>query len=232
MEILGLLSIVVIFAFWIYFFIYSHQHKERSISPWGYSIVIIGIIVLNFGIPIFYEQVVIFSINLSLAIGLIGVFLNISNIIDLFSFRNKGGIFCFVGIGLLSGLLLGLHFITPEGIKYVQVSPKYTPIALIASTIQISIAEEILFRGYFLSYLRKCELNQIFAIVFQALIFTFLHIPKFLGDWTAVFINFLFEITAGYVTWKSNSLYPAIILHMSTNLMAVIWWLNAGQVLP
>jgi membrane protease YdiL (CAAX protease family) len=53
----------------------------------------------------------------------------------------------------------------------------------------------------------------------------FLHVPRYSGDWMAIFAVFLVGITAGYLTWKSNNLFPAFVLHSVTNLMVVIWWL-------
>jgi membrane protease YdiL (CAAX protease family) len=59
----------------------------------------------------------------------------------------------------------------------------------------------------------------------QTFIFTFLH-AQYVGDWVAIFGVFLIGAIAGYLTWKSNNLFPAIVLHIIANLIVVIWWLN------
>jgi len=214
------LYIIILIALWAYFFIYSYRHK--IMFPWGFSFVIVGYLVFGIGYRFYNKQVMVFSINLSLAVSLIGMLWNINNIREQFYIRNIGGLLRFVGTGLISGLLFGFFMITTQGTKYIQVGSQYTITALIASGIQASIAEEFLIRGYFLSYLRKYEFNQFFAIVFQALMFTFSHIPRYSGNWMAVFIIFLFGVTAGYLTWKSNNLISAFVLHIVANLMAVI----------
>jgi len=55
--------------------------------------------------------------------------------------------------------------------------------------------------------------------------FAVLHIPRYPGNWVAIFIAFLAGVIAGYITWKSNNLIPALILHIVFNLIVVAWWL-------
>jgi len=206
----------------MYFFIHSYRHKD--IFPWGFGIVFAGLLVTGIGYQFSDNQVVIFSMNLTLAVSLIGILWNINNIQDQFRIGNISKFLLFTGTGLACGLLLGFFFVIVQGTKYIQVDPRYTITAYITSSIQTSMAEELLFRGYLLSYLRKYEFNLVFSVVFQALLFAILHIPRYPGNWTAIFIVFLGGLTAGYLTWKNINLIPALVLHIVINLMAVTWW--------
>jgi len=96
---------------------------------------------------------------------------------------------------------------------------------LIAIGIQAGIAEELLFRGYLLGYLRRYGFNSVFGNVLQALMFAILHLSTFSDHWIAVVVSFLNALIAGYLTWKHNSLISAFVLHITFNLTVAIWWL-------
>ena len=219
----GLLSFVLLILFWMYLIIYSYRHREKSISPWGFGIVIIGILLKGqtFG---YFDQIVVFRIDIALVVSLFGVLWNINNIRNLFFTRNFGVFFRNLGLGLLFGLLLYLR--SPQNINYIQVDYQSgTLFALIAYVIQASMAEELLYRGYILGYLRKCEINPIISILFQALIFILAHFSQDTGNWMYILEVFMVGITTGYLTWRSNNLVPAFVLHSITNLVAVFWLL-------
>lgn len=214
---------------WVYFFIYSYRHKV--IFPWGFSIVIVGILVSGIGYHYYNNKVVVFSINFPLAVSLIGILCNINNVQNQFYVRNLREFLRLIGIGLISGLLLGFVLgITAQGAKYFQIPSQYTVAALIAIGVQGSLAEELLFRGYFLGYLRRYEFNTIFAILLQALIFAFLHIPLYVDNWKALFVIFLTGVTTGYFTWKNNNLVSAIVLHIVANLVALLLWMLSAKI--
>ncbi|MCI0550302.1 MAG: CPBP family intramembrane metalloprotease [Anaerolineae bacterium] len=216
-----LFNFVLVITLWIYFFIHSYRRKIPL--PWGFGIVIAGILLSGTGIPVYHNHVVVFFITLPFAVGLVGTVWNINDIKNQLHVRGIGEFLRFVGIGLTYGLLFGFIIVIAQVPKYVEVPAQYTITALIAIGIQASIAEELLFRGYFLGYLRKYELNRISVIVIQALIFAIFHVPLYLGNWIALSIIFLIGVTAGDLTWKSNNLIPAFVLHIVLNLIAVIW---------
>lgn len=218
------LSIIILVALWIYFFIYSYRSK--AIFPWGFSIVILGILVSGIGYHFYNNKVVVFSISLSLTVGLIGVLWNINNIRDQFHVEDVGEFLRSVGIGLIFGFIAGFFIIITQGTKYVQIDSRFTTNAFIIITVQTSMAEELIFRGFLLDYLRKCKTNHSFAVVFQALIFAALHMPLYLDDWRATFFSLLFGVTAGYLTWKSSNLISALVLHVVANLIAATWSLS------
>lgn len=217
------LALLMLFAIWIYFFVYSYRCKVEF--PWGMIIVVVGILVSGVDYYVSYDKAVIFSISLPLVVSLTGVLWDINNIRKQLYSKSAREFLRFVGTGLIYGFLLAVFFIALDGTKNIPVDPSYTYTSIIALVIQGGIAEELLFRGYLLSYLKKYECNHIFAIVFQALIFAFLHVSLYSDNLMALLIVFLTGVTAGYLTWKNNNLVSAFVIHIVFNLMTVIWWL-------
>lgn len=79
------------------------------------------------------------------------------------------------------------------------------------------IAEEIFFRGFLLSmYVKK--LNYLVAICLGAFFFGLAHFQLNVSLDTTIF-----GIGLGILTWQTDSIYPAISLHMLKNLIAVIF---------
>jgi len=219
-----LLDISILIAFWVYFFVYSYRRSVHY--PWGFGIVIVGFPLA--GLVYDYNDTnnhTVLSINLMLVVCLIGLFWNINNIKEQFYIRDMGKILRFIGIALITGLLLGLAMQITHEMKLIQAggSP-YTIFGLITRnmSIQGSVAEEFLITGYFLGYLKKYGFNQIFAIAFQSLFFTVLHVPRYSDDWIAMLIIFLFGVVSGCLAWKSNNLIPSFVLHVVVNLTAVL----------
>jgi len=122
--------------------------------------------------------------------------------------------------------LFGFAFMIAKVTEYLQTSTDYTPFALAFVSMQKSTAEEFLNRGYLLSYLRKYRFNLLIAIILQSLIFTSFHILLYSYNWVLLSIIFLFGITGGYLTWKSENLIPASIMHIVVNLFSVAWRLS------
>jgi membrane protease YdiL (CAAX protease family) len=218
--------LLVLIASLAYFIVYSYRHNVGF--PWRVGIVIVGILVSGYGYTFGGIQdsrvMIVFSINLSFVVGLLGVLWNINNIQEQFYIKKSGKLFLFIGIGLMLGFLLGFFQYAIKGLGVIQDNSRFTLTAIVASIIQISIAEEIIFRGYFLSYLRKYGFNPINGIIFQALAFAILHISNN-ASWVSLCLILLVGIVTGYLTWKSNNLIPAIILHVVDNLVGVVWWL-------
>ncbi len=211
---------------WVYFFVYSHRHNIDL--PWGFGIVIVGNLVAGYAINTFdsnFEKIII-SVSLPFLISVFGIILNTINIREQLHINELKRFIQLIGVGLAPGLLIGFFSAIKIGFEYFQVNYQFTSTALIFGAMQISVAEEILTRGYFLSYLRKNVFNAVFAIVFQSIIFAVAHVPRYFDDWMALFINFLVGIIAGYLTWKTKSLIPAIVFHVFSNLIGIVWWLG------
>jgi membrane protease YdiL (CAAX protease family) len=123
-------------------------------------------------------------------------------------------------------MFFGFSVMMTKVTEYLQGGAQYTPFALVALSIQKSIAEEFLFRGYLFNYLRKYNFKPLFAILFQSLIFVALHTYRYTDNWILLSIIFLFGIIGGCLTWKSDNLIPASIMHIVVNLFTVAWRLS------
>jgi membrane protease YdiL (CAAX protease family) len=215
------LCIGILIILWILFFIYSYRHK--LVFPWGFSIVVVGVLVSGRGLAYHGSaDKIVFSFDLMFIVCLFGILWNINNIREQFQDTNIRKVLFFIGIGLLLGSMFGLLFIIAQATKYIQTDARYTSVALTAIVIQSSLAEEILFRGYLLSYLRKYGFSQIPSIVLQSLIFTILHITRYSDNWIMSCVLFLFGITAGYFTLKNKNLGTALTMHAVNNLIGVV----------
>jgi membrane protease YdiL (CAAX protease family) len=201
-------------------FVRSHCRKNSSL--WGFVIVVTGIFMYGIGYHFYDNQILIYSINLSLVISLIGVLFNVNNIQDQFRIRSTKEFLYFFGIGLISGLIFGYFTAAIKGSRIIEPNLHATVFALLSISLQLSVAEEILIRGYLFNHLIICKFSKFFALIFQAMIFTFTHFTRYWGDWVSLSIVFLLGLTAGYFTLKNNSLFPAIFLHVSANLTATI----------
>lgn len=130
------------------------------------------------------------------AIGCISASGNITNIIQL--------IFNRVGIGFIS--------YSPN------IPHNFLGIILlfISSAIVPAIVEEILFRKVILE--RLIPFGKSFAVILTALLFSLMHtnISQFLYAFTG-------GLFLGYITVKSGSVIPAIILHFSNNCLSLIY---------
>ena len=85
------------------------------------------------------------------------------------------------------------------------------------------IAEEFLFRGVIYNTLNK-KISIKWTIIIQAILFGVFHGNLVQGTY-ATLLGLIF----GYVTYKTKSLWPAIIMHMANNLTANIVSFVAGD---
>jgi membrane protease YdiL (CAAX protease family) len=213
----GLFMLIVIGA---YFFIYSFRKNVGY--PWGFGLVLAGGLLNGNGFIFQDNGVTVFWISASFLICLLGLTCNIVDIQNQVYIKDVRKVGFFSSVGLLLGVILMPFFAADQGIDSIQSIAKYTPFALLIGMMQLSVAEEFLFRGYLLSYLRKYAFSSHIAILFQALIFTVFHTRRYSDDWILLLVTFLFGFLAGYLTWKSDSLIPASLMHISINLFAVI----------
>lgn len=212
--------VLVLSVFWIYFLIYAYRNKLSL--PWGFGIVIIGVRLA--GLEIGYPNSI--SVDLPFLASLFGVLWNITNIRKQILVQSILETLYLIGIGLVFGLLLGIPLAASMGIEHFQNFSQFSSVHLVTSSILGSIGEELLFRGYFLSYLRKYGFHPLVAIVLQALVFTAGHTGRNSGNWVALGIIFLVGTITGYITWRSNKLFSACTLHIVANLVGVIWGLS------
>ena len=93
--------------------------------------------------------------------------------------------------------------------------------SVIMSVITIGIvapfAEEFLFRGIIYNTLKK-KISIKWTIIIQAVLFGVFHGNLIQGSYAT-----LLGIVFGYVTYKTKSLWPAVIIHMVNNLIATMF---------
>ena len=105
-----------------------------------------------------------------------------------------------------------------EGLKNVLLFHSLTQaiIIFVAAVIFAGFAEEMFFRGLLQRALEHYR-DPALAIVFTSALFASIH----LNPWSALQILFL-GLALGYMAWKSNSIFPAIILHAINNFLSLI----------
>ncbi|MCF0147759.1 MAG: CPBP family intramembrane metalloprotease [Clostridium sp.] len=89
-------------------------------------------------------------------------------------------------------------------------------LSIITVGIVAPFAEEFLFRGVIYNTLSK-KISVRWAIIIQAVLFGVFHFNLIQGAY-ATLLGLIF----GYVTYKTKSLWPAVIMHMINNLIATI----------
>ncbi len=82
------------------------------------------------------------------------------------------------------------------------------------------LLEEIIFRGYFFSILKKLK-GKKFAIVFITLIFGILHVDQYWGDWLAIFVVGLMGFSLTLLRSWIGSTIPSIVMHYTYNFFIV-----------
>ncbi|MDR0914784.1 MAG: CPBP family intramembrane metalloprotease [Oscillospiraceae bacterium] len=110
--------------------------------------------------------------------------------------------FEFFGIVNREGISLTGHNLTQNIMYYVVVS------------VLPGVCEELLFRGVILGSLRKY--GGPFAIIGSSLLFAIMH-----GNIIQIPFAFVVGVVLGFMTVKTNSMLPAIILHMLNNAFVV-----------
>ena len=100
-----------------------------------------------------------------------------------------------------------------------------------------SFAEEIMFRGYLQQILEKEWENITKAVLISSLFFAIVHLIPF---WLIQI--YLLGMIMGYLSWRTNSIYPSMVLHAVNNTMAFLsanwksffegWYIINGHVSP
>jgi membrane protease YdiL (CAAX protease family) len=93
---------------------------------------------------------------------------------------------------------------------------------VLAAVLVAPLAEEMLFRGMVQRTLEKYR-EPAMAIVLTSVFFSIVHF----NPWTAIQITLL-GLVLGYMTWKSGSIIPSVILHGLNNLFSLLL-MNADE---
>lgn len=89
-------------------------------------------------------------------------------------------------------------------------------LSLIATVIVPAFVEEFAFRGIILGSLRK--FGDAFAIIVSSVMFGFMH-----GNFQQIPFAFLVGLILGFVTVKTSSIWPAILIHAYNNFVSVFF---------
>jgi membrane protease YdiL (CAAX protease family) len=87
---------------------------------------------------------------------------------------------------------------------------------LIGGAVVAPIVEEIIFRGYIFAGLRN-DFGWVKAAIISSLLFSIIHFQI-----TAFIPIFILGMIFAYLYQRSNSIWPAIIMHVSTNTIALV----------
>jgi len=80
-----------------------------------------------------------------------------------------------------------------------------------------AVVEEMIFRGFLQQHLERIWKDITKAVLVTALFFAVIHFNL----WWTIQIYFL-GILLGYLAWRTNSVFPSIILHSINNTMAMV----------
>ena len=134
--------------------------------------------------------------------------------------------YLFLGVGLMAvyyliNLLYSLLILAPLGLSVqgdtmeMLAQLKGSVWLWLGAAVAAPLAEETFFRGFLFAGLRK-SLGWQKAAIISSLLFALMHL-----EWTAIFPIFMIGFIFAYLYQRSNSIWPAVILHVGNNLMAL-----------
>lgn len=119
-------------------------------------------------------------------------------------------------VSKLFQLLIGKEPYSPElGTSYGNAAFAII-VEIVCTCILTALIEEFAFRGVLLTYLRK--FGDVPAIVISSLVFAVLH-----GNFVQIPYVFVFSMGLAFVTIKTNSIYPAILVHFINNSIVTLY---------
>lgn len=134
-----------------------------------------------------------------------------------------------LGVALLFFNLAATIILGPPAQDIEFVTTAEGSLELIALVIGVALAapliEEAMFRGLMQGVL-EARLRHWFAIAVTAIAFGLLHGPD-----GALFF-FFWSLPVGWVTWRSGSIVPAVVVHAVNNIVGLFGYLAAGPVDP
>ncbi len=135
-----------------------------------------------------------------------------------FTFASMGFVYVFNLLLSLMNLNLSLFGFENESVDFGAVTGLWgNVIYFVAVAIVPPIIEEFLFRGAILGSLRQKH-GDALAVIISAVLFGLMH-----GNFIQTPVTFLTGLVLGYLTVKTDSMIPAIILHFVNNAWAVIY---------
>ncbi len=139
-----------------------------------------------------------------------------------------------LGIGFLFGLLINLVVYIAGGLfagsQISFVAPDfstYLPLLIVgAITIFIQVtAEELLYRGYTMQFMRRLTAKPVLIIGISSLAFAAIHIGNVSQNgmpWYGILIYLFDGLVYGWLAWRSRSLWMPIGFHWANNFALVV----------
>ncbi|MCY3410887.1 MAG: CPBP family intramembrane metalloprotease [Candidatus Heimdallarchaeota archaeon] len=158
-----------------------------------------------------------FSSILSL---IVPIFMWAKNIVKkpAFTLRPSQIRFLFVSLVLMLLVAILISLISPNAEALIAISPSFPIWQVIIIIMVLGISEELLFRGFFFD-LSHDRLDPWENIVLTAMLFATGHVLSVIS-----FINaFIQGLILGYSRHKTGSLLPAVLLHLSYNLIFILY---------
>lgn len=127
-----------------------------------------------------------------------------------------------VGFCLFSSFAtsIGAGVFSSFGIEFPSSSPTYPEgffglmISLLSTAFFPAFFEELALRGFVLSLLKKH--SQTFSIVASSVVFAFMH-----ANFSQIVFAFLVGLVLGFVTIKTGSIWTAVAIHFTNNVISV-----------
>jgi len=117
-------------------------------------------------------------------------------------------------IGIIASLVIIIPSFLLEGLHIAFPSIEVVLFHLFA----IAIPEEVYFRGF----LQEEIGNNIKGIVIVSLLFSFIHLPKFIFDNDSTsLLTFFPSLVMGLLYMRTSNVLPSVIFHFSANILAL-----------
>lgn len=128
-----------------------------------------------------------------------------------------------IAVSLLDYNLSIFGLTNTTGVEFTTKTPLDQVIYFICIAIIPALTEEFMFRGVILNSFRK--FGDGFAILMSSLLFGFMH-----GNFVQIPFAFIVGLACGFIVVKTNSIIPAMVLHLLNNGISVIFDIVANYV--
>ena len=128
-----------------------------------------------------------------------------------------------IAVNLLNINLSLFGLTNTTGVEFTTKTPLDQIIYFVCIAIIPALTEEFMFRGVILNSFRK--FGDGFAILMSSLLFGFMH-----GNFVQIPFAFIVGLACGFIVVKTNSIIPAMVLHLLNNGTSVIIDITANYV--
>lgn len=93
------------------------------------------------------------------------------------------------------------------------------PVLWAALILAAPVSEEVIFRGFFFTGLHQSRVGVLGAIALPSVFWAAIHVQYGIGE---IGFIFLFGLALGALRWKTNSLWPPMVVHAVSNLLSTM----------